>query len=127
MNEPTKGRTRLPATPPIPREDPPGKDGDIATREGYRQPTAAEIGRRTIKVTWGEENYHPVAYNGFKVGGIELVIDVPPNQTIEEAYEQAWERLEAIVTKQQFPQKLDGFIKRLREAGQAVKVAAASK
>ncbi len=125
----TPGRRRAPATAPIPREDP--TPPLVGQSEAYGPPGAVHAvdlvpGRRTIKVTWGEENYHPVAYNGFKVGGVELVIDVPPSQTIEEAYDHAWERLDAIVRKQ-FDQKLEGFIQRLRTAGQAVKVSAASK
>ncbi len=125
MNEPTPGRRKLPNNP-IPREEPAGDGQALKVEDGKHKLFTPEAGRRTIKVTWGEENFHPVAYNGFKVGGIELVVDVPPNQTIEECYEQTYARLDAIVAKQ-FERKLEGFIERLRTAGQAVKVSAASK
>lgn len=112
MNEP-QGRRKL-ASSPIPREEPSTAPTD-----------SAPAGRRMLKVSWGEENFHPVAYNGFKCGGLELVVEVPPNQTVEECYEQTYARLDAIAAKQ-FEQKLNSFITRLRTAGQAVKVSAAS-
>ena len=81
---------------------------------------------RTLKVTYGEENYHPVQYNGFKVGGIELVIEVPPNMTLEEAHELAFTRLETLV-EHQFKRKLDTFMQRLQHAGTTMRTHAASK
>lgn len=145
MNEPNQGRRRLPQPPPVQTPEqralvrkldgmPSAPEAKDRINEEARERSASgkprerlpeEIGRRTLKVSWGEENYHPVAYNGFKVGGLELMVDVAPNQTIEEAYELAYGRLEKIVERQ-FESKLEGFINRLRKAGQAVKVSASS-
>jgi hypothetical protein len=126
-------RQKVSAGAPTP-DVPAPKDGEGLRRNGDKleaipveeMARLTGAGRRTIKISWGEENYHPVQYNGFKCGGLELVIDVAPNQTIEEAYELGYARLEALAQKQ-FVNKLEGFIARLREAGQWVKVSAASK
>ncbi len=128
MNEPNQGRKRLPNPAAL---TPEATDAIRAAERDARAPEREStrvdsVGRRTLKVTWGEENYHPVAYNGFKCGGLELVVDVAPNQTIEEAYDLAYGRLQKIAERQ-FEGKLEGFISRLRSAGQAVKVSAASK
>ncbi len=56
-------------------------------------------------------------YNGFRCGGFELVVDVLPGESVEEVHDRTWQMMEAL-GKKQFEAKLEGFLGRLKVAGQ---------
>lgn len=77
-------------------------------------------GVKSIRVTWGEEVIQPVQYNGFRIGGLELQIDLLPGESPEMAYERGWAILDRIGRKQ-FELKLKGFAERLGAAQRGVR------
>lgn len=77
-------------------------------------------GVRQITVVWGEEHHQPVQYNGFRIGGLHLVADVRPTETVEEAHDRLFAMLDELGRKQ-FEQKLAGFLDRARQGAAAAR------
>ena len=71
-------------------------------------------------VTWGEEVHQPIQYNGFRVGSIELEIEVAPGEDPRRAYGRAWQLCEQLGARQA-ELKLQGFLKRLKQSAIAAR------
>tara|TARA_Y100000034_G_scaffold66224_1_gene79923 strand:+ start:4363 stop:4626 length:264 start_codon:yes stop_codon:yes gene_type:complete len=74
---------------------------------------------KTLTVTWPEETFHPVQYNGFRIGPFSMTVEVPDGQ-LEKVYLIAMKKL-AVMAKAQFDSKLEGFTKRLRVSADYVR------
>lgn len=83
-------------------------------------PLPAPANVRSIRVTWGEEVHQPIQYNGFRVGAIEVLVDVLPAEDVREVYERTFAWLEEL-GRDQFRRKLDGFLTRVAEASTTTK------
>ena len=47
-----------------------------------------------ISITWGEEVYQPLKYNGFRLGPYTVEIEVKPDETMQQAFDRGWKFLE---------------------------------
>lgn len=65
----------------------------------------------TITVTWGEENFMPYAYNGYRVGPLSITTEIRPNETYHQAYKRVWDELE-LIGREMFLQKRNGWAER---------------
>lgn len=86
----------------------------------YHERPGHPSGVRQITVTWGEEHIQPIQFNGFKFGGISVVADVHPAETVREAHDRIFALLEELGQKQ-FEAKLTGFLERAKQASQVVR------
>lgn len=92
---------------------------ELPENNDLKQPAHAS-GVRQITVTWGEEHHQPIQYNGFRIGGITLVADVHPGETVEEAHDRLFEMLEGL-GRRQFDAKLQGFLDRAAAGAKAAR------
>lgn len=84
------------------------------------KPPATAIPVRQLTVRWGEEVHQPIQFNGFRVGNIEMTVDVPDGMTAEEVYREVYARLDRM-GQEQFADKLQGWSDRVDEAAQHVR------
>lgn len=78
---------------------------------------------KQIRVVWGEEVIQPIQYNGFRVGPIEVLVDVMPGEDAGEVYERTFAWLDQL-GKDQFRRKVSGFLGRIAEASTITKKSA---
>lgn len=87
-------------------------------------PVQAPENVKQIRVVWGEEVHQPIQYNGFRVGPIEVLVEVLPGESAAEVYERTYAWLDSL-GKDQFRRKVSGFLGRLAEASTITKKNAA--
>lgn len=76
-------------------------------------------GGMAITVTYPKETYFPIKFNGFDVGGLALTARVEPGETVAEVHSRLWAELKALVDEE-FEDKLDAYVRRIRQADAAV-------
>lgn len=80
----------------------------------------APSGITSIRVVWGEETIHPIQYNGYRVGPLEVTVEVKPGEDPDAVYEKTWAWLDKL-GRDQNRRKVEGFLARLAEASKVTK------
>lgn len=89
-----------------------------ASASNSAQPVSSE--GEVVEVTWGEENFSPVQYNGFRVGPFKVATRVRPGETIAQAMQRVHREIDQHVRAVTVPEKTQHFLQSLREIGAAV-------
>ena len=96
--------------------------GDIAATA-----TTGVLGDRVklVRVLWGEEVHQPIQFHTMRVGPFETTIEIRPGDDIPKMARAAWALLDE-VAKEQFADKLDGYLSRIKETNAKTKSAGRS-
>jgi len=63
---------------------------------------------KQVTVTWGEENFMPIKYNGFRVGPFAVTVNVGPDEDLGEVFKREYARLEKLAERT-FVRKRNAF------------------
>jgi len=92
-----------------------GQQDNEPAEPSQSAPDGEALKVRQLRVAWPEETHQPLQYTAMKVGGLEMIVDVPEGQDPVVVARRAFAVLDAIV-EEEFDQKLSGFLDRTKRA-----------